>query len=265
MSRRLAAMEARLGVRLVERSSRRFALTEEGALLHERALRIVADIDDVEAELSAKRAEPSGSLRIGAPMEIGRRRIAPLISTFRRLHPKVTCELVLSDEGHDPVRDELDFTFRTTPPEDPGLVSVALLPSRRVVCAAPAYVARHGVPESPGALSGYDCLRLVRGRRIFDRWNFQRDGAPLEVRVNGSLASTSGEVIHDWALDGQGIAFKADWDIGDDLRTGRLVECLSSFAVRDLRLYGVFVARDRQPMRLRALTNFLRQHLKRDD
>jgi DNA-binding transcriptional LysR family regulator len=262
VSRRLAALETQLGVRLIDRSSRRFVPTEEGSLLHERALRIVADIDDMEAELSAKRGEPSGSLRVGAPMEVGRRRIAPLLGQFQKLHPKVSCELVLSDAGQDPMRDELDFAFRTTPPDDPGVICLTLLRSRRVACAAPSYFARRGTPLDPDELADHDCLRLVRGRRVFNRWRFHRQGSPLEVRVSGTLSSTSGEVIHDWALSGQGLAFKAEWDIADDLREGKLLECLSAFAVDELRLYGVFAAHVRQPLRLRALIDYIRDQLK---
>ena len=261
VSRRLAALETQLGVRLIERTSRRFVPTEEGSLLHERAMRIVADMDDVVAELGARSGEPSGSLRIGAPMEAGRRRIAPLLGAFRRQHPKVICELVLSDAGHDPMRDDLDFAFRTTPPDDPGVVCLTLLNGRRVACASPSYFASRAVPREPEELSGHDCLRLVRGSRVFDRWRFQRGGIPLQVQVAGALSSTSGEVIHDWALAGQGLAFKAEWDIADDLREGRLVECLSAFAVDELRLYGVFTAHVRQPLRLRALIDYVRGNL----
>jgi DNA-binding transcriptional LysR family regulator len=261
VSRRLAALEAQLGIRLIDRSSRRFVPTEEGTLLAERATRIVAEIDDMEAELGTRRGEPSGSLRIGAPMEVGRRRIAPLLAAFRQMHPKVTCELVLSDAGQDPMRDELDLALRTTPPDDPGVVCLTLLRSRRVACAAPAYLAGRGTPFDPADLAAHDCLRLVRGRRVFDLWRFQRGGQPLEVRVGGSLASTSGEVIHDWALGGQGIAFKAKWDIVEDLREGRLIECLSAFAVDEINLYGVFAAHIRQPLRLRVLIDYMRDQL----
>jgi DNA-binding transcriptional LysR family regulator len=261
VSRRLAAMEVQLGVRLVDRTSRRFAPTQEGSLLAERAMRIVADIDDVEAELGARRGEPSGSLRIGAPMEVGRRRIAPLLANFRRQYPKLSCELVLSDAGQDPMRDALDFAFRTTPPDDLGVVCLTLLRSRRVACAAPAYLTHRGTPLDPHDLARHDCIRLVRGRRVFDLWRFHWDGAPLDVRVSGSLASTSGEVIHDWALGGHGIAFKAEWDIADDLREGRLIECLSVYAVDEICLYGVYAANVRQPLRLRVLVDFMREQL----
>lgn len=255
VSRRLAALEVRLGVGLIERSSRRFVPTAEGMRLYERAISIVAEIDDIEAELNARQSAPHGHLRIGAPMEVGRRRIAPLLAAFQRLCPGVTCELVLSDAGQDPARDELDFAFRTILPDDTGLICRPLLKSRRIVCAAPSYLERYGMPETPEALARHDCLRLIRGRELFDNWRFQHQGKAFEVQVSGALSSTSGEVIHDWALAGQGLALKAEWDIAEDLSAHLLVECLQAFSVEDLCLYGVFLPRVRHRPALRAFIN----------
>lgn len=265
ISRRLAALEARLGVGLIMRSSRRFSLTEEGHRLHERALLVVAEIDDIVAELSDKQRSPRGRLRVAAPMEVGRRQLAPLLGKFQALYPQLTIELVLSDAGEDVRRDEFDFAFRTTMPEDSSLVCQALLKSRRVICAAPGYLARHGTPQTPEELSRHNCLLLVRGREVFDGWRFQRHGAPLEIQVKGNLSSTSGEVIHDWALAGLGLALKAAWDITDDLATGRLVECLPCFSVVDLYLYGVFLPRPQQARRLRVLLDYLHAYFRQTE
>lgn len=257
ISRRLAMLEARLGVGLVVRSSRRFSLTKEGQRLNERALLVVAEIDDIIAELSDEQSTLSGLLRIAAPMEVGRQKLAPLLGKFQALHPQLVIELVLSDAGPDLIRDELDFAFCTTMPEDSSLICQTLLRSRRVVCAAPNYLAQHGRPETPQDLTRHNCLRLVRGRRVFNGWQFRRAAATFEVQVDGSLLSTSGEVIHGWALAGLGVALKAEWDIAEDLAKGRLVECLADFSVVDLCLYGVFVARPRQAQRLRVLLDYL--------
>ena len=262
VSRRLAMLEARLGVGLVTRSSRRFSLTKAGQRFNERALLVVAEIDDIMAELSDEQSALRGRLRIAAPMEVGRRRLAPLLGRFQALHPQLEIELVLSDAGQDLVRDELDFAFCTTIPEDSSLVCQTLLRSRRVVCAAPDYLARHGRPQTPEELTQHNCLRLVRGRQIFDAWRFQRDSVPLEIQVNGTLSSTSGEVIHDWVLAGLGLALKAEWDIVEDLAQGRLVECLEHFSVVDLCLYGVFLSRPRQTRRLRMLLDHLHDYFR---
>lgn len=260
VSRRLAMLEARAGVALVIRSSRRFNLTKEGQRLNERALRVVAEIDDIIAELSDEQSSLRGRLRVVAPMEVGRRQLAPLLGQFQSLHPQLMIELVLSDAGQDLIRDEIDFAFCTTIPDDTSLVCQTLLRSRRVVCAAPDYLAQHGRPQTPEDLTRHNCLRLVRGRQVFDEWWFQRDGLLLEVQVDGTLLSTSGEVVHDWVLAGLGLALKAEWDIAEDLVKGRLVECLERFSVADLCLYGVFLPRPRQTRRLRVLLDYLHDY-----
>lgn len=263
VSRRLAMLEARLGVGLVMRSSRRFSLTKAGQRFHERALLVVTEMDDIMAELSEEQSALRGRLRIAAPMEVGRRQLAPLLGRFQALHPQLAIELVLSDAGQNLVRDEIDFAFCTTIPEDSSLVCQTLVRSRRVVCAAPDYLARHGQPETPEALTRHNCLRLVRGQQIFDEWRFQREATPFVVQVHGTLSSTSGEVIHDWALAGLGLALKAEWDIEEDLAKGLLVECLRSFSVVDLCLYGVFLPQPRPARRLRVLLDYLQGHFHR--
>lgn len=264
VSRRLSSLEARLGTTLVIRSSRCFTLTQEGQRFNERALLVVAEMDDILAELNDEQSALRGRLRIAAPMEVGRRRLAPLLSQFQALHPQLEVELILSDAGQDLVRDELDFAFRTTMPEDTSLVCQTLLKSRRVVCATPDYLAKHGQLETPEDLNHHNCLRLVRGRLVFDEWKFQRDSVPVQVQVRGTLSSTSGEVVHGWVLAGLGVALKAEWDIAEDLAKGHLVACLERFSVAELCLYGVFQPRPRQTRRLRVLLDYLHEHFTRE-
>lgn len=262
MSRRLSAMERRLGARLIDRSTRRFALTEEGALLYERSLAILNDIDQVEAEVSARTRSPRGHLRVGAPMEIGRRRIAPLVGAFCRQYPDVTVELILDDAPADVVGNNLDLALHVNPPTEGEVVTRVLLPSRRVVCASPAYLERCGRPERPADLAEHDCLRLVRGHQVYDRWTFVDDGEPIEVRVRGSLATSSAEVMHDWALAGLGVGLKALWDIEGDLTEGRLVELLAPFAANPINLYVIYATRSHMPRRVRVFIDFVVDALK---
>jgi DNA-binding transcriptional LysR family regulator len=257
MSRRLAAIEARLGVRLIDRSSRKFRLTQEGAQLHERALRIIADIDEAEAEASSRAAVPRGRLRIGAPMQLGRRRIAPIISAFAEAFPKVEIEYVLSDSGLDPVDDDLDVAIRIDMPQDPSLYVRKLASSRRVVCAAPGYLAAHGTPQRPDDLLDHKCIQLVRGRRRVSQWVFQEEGRRKVLNIGGNLATTSGEVMHGWALEGRGVALKALWDIEEDLAAGRLVECLKPFACDAIALYAAYQRHSHMPARIEAFLDFL--------
>jgi DNA-binding transcriptional LysR family regulator len=141
------------------------------------------------------------------------------------------------------------------------MVARRLLASRRVVCASPAYLAAHGAPQHPEDLSAHQCLRLVRGRRLMDRWRFQCDGAIRELQVSGRLSTTSSEVLYQWALEGYGIGIKAMWDIEDDLATGRLVECLAPFACDTIDLFVVYASRPLLPLRMRVFTDYLVKQL----
>jgi DNA-binding transcriptional LysR family regulator len=262
MSRRLAAMENRLGARLIDRGTRRFILTEEGTLLHERGQMILAELDQAEAEVGARTLAPRGHIRVGAPVEIGRRRIAPLIGEFCERYPNVTVELVLNDSRADVVGHDLDVALHIDEPADGDIVTRLLLSSRRVVCASPDYLARHGGPERPEDLLGHSCIRLVRGRHVYDRWSFADHGQPMEVQVHGRLSTSSAEVVHDWTLAGLGIGLKALWDIEPDLAAGRLVELLAPFAHNAINLYVIYPTRSHLPNRVRVFIDFMAGVLK---
>jgi len=257
ISRRLSALEARLGVRLIERGSRRFAMTEEGALLYERSVVILADLDEAEAEVSLTVTAPRGRLRVGAPLEIGRRRIAPLIAEFTQQYPGISVELALSDARLDVVGDELDVGIHVDLPSDGNIIARKLLSSHHVVCASPDYIARHGQPAKPSDLLSHDCILFVRGRHVFDRWQFAEGGKRFEVQVRGTLSTNNAEVMHEWALAGRGIARKALWDIEDDLETGRLIELLGSFCHPELNLYVTYATRSHLPPRIRVFIDFI--------
>jgi DNA-binding transcriptional LysR family regulator len=229
MSRGLSALESRLGVRLVTRTSRTFELTEEGHLFYERCERIVADIAEAEAEASSQGKTVKGRLRIGAPTGIGRRIIAPLVARFVEKYPGIQAQFNLSDSGLDVIDDGLDVALRVGLPTDASVMVKKILSTRRIVCASPSYLKRHGTPRRPEDLQQHDCIRLVRGKRVMDTWSFQESGELLEIAVTGSLTTTSGEVVHDWVRSGRGIAMKAVWDVQPDLEAGTLIECLKDF------------------------------------
>jgi len=257
MSRGLTALESRLGVRLVTRTSRSFELTEEGQLFYERCARIVADIADAEAEASSKGATIKGLLRLGAPMEIGRRLVAPLITEFRGKFPDVQVHLVLSDAGLDVIDDGLDVALRVGLPSDSSVIARRVLTARAITCASPSYFKEHGVPAKPGDLLHHDCIRLVRGRRVMDAWVFQEQGKRFEVVVNGMLTTTSGEVVHDWVRAGKGIARKADWDLQAELRDGSIVPCLSDYWCEEIDLFAICANRRHLSPRIRAFLKFI--------
>jgi DNA-binding transcriptional LysR family regulator len=261
MNRGLTALESRLGVRLVTRTSRSFELTEEGQLFYERCTRIVADIADAEAEASSKGSTVRGKLRIGAPMELGRRLIAPLITDFRQKFPDVQVHLMLSDSGLDVIDESLDVALRIGLPADSSVIAKKILSAKRIVCASPAYLKKHGVPAKPSDLLQHDCIRLVRGRRVMDTWIFQDQGRRFEVIVNGTMSTTSGEVMHDWVRAGKGIGLKAAWDLQTELAAGTIVQCLSEFWCDKIDLFAICANRQHLSPRIRAFLNFVAKNV----
>jgi DNA-binding transcriptional LysR family regulator len=261
VSRRLAAMEQRLGVQLIDRGSRRFTLTVEGSVLYERALTILRDLDAAEAEATAQAKHPRGRMRVGVPLEIGRRRIAPLVGQFTARYPGISIELVLSDSRLDLLEEEIDIGLHVDAPQDGNLVTRILLHSSRVIIASPEYLARHRAPARPIDLLDHDCARLVRGRRIFDHWVFKEDGRAREVQVHGTLLTNNSEVMHEWALAGRAVTIKALWDVEHDIRAGRLVQLLKPFQCDEMNLYATYAARTHLPPRMRLFIDFVVQEL----
>jgi DNA-binding transcriptional LysR family regulator len=257
MSRRLSQMEERLGVRLIDRGSRRFSLTEEGELLFVRGMSIIAEIDEVEAEVSAKVRTPKGRLRVSAPSGIGRRRIAPLVSEFTELYPATSIELILTDAKPDVLGDELDLGLQTGLPSDGNLIVRKLLAGRRVVCASPRYLSEHAAPEVPQDLAQHNCIRMIRWGQVFDRWRFVVDGVQQEVAVSGALTVNGADAVHSWVVAGRGIGIKASWDIQTDLADGRLVEVLAPYSHDPINLYAVYASRSHLPQRVRMFIDFI--------
>jgi DNA-binding transcriptional LysR family regulator len=261
MSRGLSSLESRLGVRLVTRTSRTFSLTDEGQAFYERCERIITDIDEAEAEASSKGTAVSGNLRIGAPMEIGRRLIGPLIAKFSATYPDTKVHLTLSDSGLDVIDDALDVALRVGLPSDTSVIAKKVLSTRRIVCASPDYFARHDKPQTPQDLRMHNCIRLVRGRRTLNEWLFQENGEKFTVTVHGTLSTTSGEVVHDWVRSGSGIALKATWDLQKDLSTGAIVQCLEAYWCDTIDLFAICASRQNLPPRIRVFLDFIAKQL----
>jgi DNA-binding transcriptional LysR family regulator len=257
VSRRLAALETRLGVQLAERSARRFRLTDEGVLYHEHCRSILAELRDAEAEVSARGATAHGLLRVGAPMELGRRRIAPLLAEFAARHPALQTHLALSDAGLEIGRDGLDVALRVDRPEDQSIMTRKIASTRRVLCAAPSYLVARGTPETPADLAGHECLRLARRHRLHDRWRFHTDNGLEEIKVDGHLTSSSGDVLHGWALAGRGLSLEALWDVAEDLQAGHLVECLTDLRWDGIELFATFLPGQPVPPRIRLFVDFI--------
>jgi len=257
VSRRLAALEARLGVRLIDRGPRRFTLTDEGSLLHERAVEILRDLDEAEAAASAHAKQPRGLVRVGAHLEMGRRRIAPLIAEFTARYPGITAELVLTDSRLELLENEIDVGLRVDPPSDSNIVSRVVLSGRRIVCASPQYLATHAPLKRPIDLLEHDCIRLVRGRHVLDHWAFKEEDRVRQIQVHGSLLTNNAEVMHDWAVAGRAVGLKVIWDIQEDLGAGRLIRLLEPFECDEVKLYVTYATRTHLPPRMRLFIDFV--------
>lgn len=261
MSRRLSALEQRLGVRLVTRTSRRFDLTDEGQQFYERGAAILLDLDDAEAEVSVASEEPRGTIRLVAPMGLGAQLIAPLVEAFVQRHPHVKIRLTLSDAGPDLADPLPDLLLATRLPTSGAMIARKIHSERRIVCATGAYFARYGRPQRPHDLAHHNCMCLIRGLDIFDTWRFKDDGGEIGIRVSGSLSANSSAVLRDWVLTDQGIGYLAMWDIHDAVQNGTVEECLQDYWCDMIDLYAIYPTRRHLPHRIRRLIDFLSAQL----
>jgi DNA-binding transcriptional LysR family regulator len=261
VSKHLAQMERRVGVALVNRTTRRMSLTQEGELFLEHARRILGDIDDLEQLLGTSKAVPTGLLRINATLGFGRSHIAPLISRFVRKHPKVQVQLQLSVNPPPITEDTWDVCVRFGPPPDARVIARNLAPNRRLLCAAPAYLAKHGTPKAPHDLTRHNCIGIRQGEEAYGLWRLASGrgrGAQAEaVKIRGNLTTNDGEIAVSWALDGHGILMRAEWDIERHLRTGRLVQVLPQYSTPDADIHAVYPQRHQHAARVRAFVDFL--------
>jgi DNA-binding transcriptional LysR family regulator len=241
ISRRLAQLERRLGVKLADRSARRFRLTDEGAVYLEQGRRLLSELRDLETEVASRGGKARGRLRVGAPADLGRHRIAPVLADFARRHRGLEVLLVLSDAGLEVGEDGLDVALRVGLPNDPTVLARKLATSQRIICAAPSYLAKHGTPASPEDLLDHECLRLARRHSLQDRWRFVDGSGVKVVQVGGTLASSDGEVLRAWALEGRGLSLEAEWDVATDIEEGRLVTCLDGLCAETIELFATYL------------------------
>jgi len=256
VSRRLAALESRLGVRLINRTTRSLHLTDDGATYYEACARVLADIEEADATVSAGRVEPRGTLRVALPASFGLQHIAPLIPRFAERYPEVQLALSLSDRTVNLIEEGFDLAVRIAHLEDSSLTARRLAPNRRVVCASPAYLARHGTPRTPDELARHNCLTTTD---FAMNWDYKGpDGKPGSVRVTGRYACDSWEVLREWARAGLGVALKSTWDVHRLLADGSLVEVCPGYTFHsDVAIYAVYPSRRFLPAKTRVFIEFL--------
>ncbi|MCT7326290.1 LysR family transcriptional regulator [Ralstonia mojiangensis] len=261
VSKRLAQLEAALGVRLIQRTTRRQTLTEEGVLFHSRVVRILDEIEQAESLLMQRRQAVSGLLRVTAPGQLGRRRIAPIVAAFQREHPQLSVQLELTDAVVDLIDSGYDMAIRFGALTDSTLIARPLAPNFRVLCASPDYLAEHGAPVHPADLVRHRCI-LIGDQRRAD-WRFS-GGEEHTVRVTASIVTNDGEAAHALAAEGAGIAVKSIWDVGDDLLAGRLVRVLPGHSVSAAPLHAIYPHSQHLAPRVRVFVDYVRDRLQQD-
>ncbi len=272
MGRRLDALEEFLGVKLLVRTTRRISLTHEGSAFLEDCQRLLSDVANAEASVSAGGVKATGHLRITAPAGFGRRHVAPLVPRFRSAHPDVTISLNLSDRVVDLAGEGFDCAVRVGDLPDSSLVSVRIADNRRLCVATPAYLARHGTPLHPNALTAHDCLTLSSEASQTRGWAFRMPPGPdgsdgkagasevVHFKPGGPLDCSDGQVLHDWCLAGYGIAWRSTWEVEAEIAAGRLIEVLDAFAAPPNGIYVVFPQRKHMPLRVRLWIDFLKHN-----
>ncbi len=260
VTQRLKQLELRLHTRLLDRSGRRLVLTDEGELLAAHARRICGEIDDLSDMLSSRRSTVAGALRVIAPLGFGQRYVAPVIAGFRREYPEVTISLTLSDRPTRISDDMWELMIHIGEMRDSSLVSKYLAPNRRVLCAAPQYLARHGAPKHPDDLRAHDCIALRENDEDVTMWRFSPSGrgAAANVRIEPALSSNDGGTVRDWALAGLGIIVRSEWDVAGHLQAGTLVRLLEGWKLPDADIVALINSRHGRSLRATRFFEYLR-------
>ncbi len=266
VSKHLALMESRLGVALVNRTTRRMSLTPEGELYLAHARRILSDIDGLEELLGTSKALPTGLLRVNATLGFGRSHVAPIISRFVRKFPDVEVQLQLSVNPPPLTEDSFDVCIRFGEPPDARVIARHIAPNRRLLCAAPNYLAKHGTPKVPNDLSRHNCIGIRQGEEAYGVWRLSsgrgRAATTQSIKTRGNLTTNDGEIAVNWALDGHGILMRAEWDIQRHLQSGRLVQVLPQYYTPDADIYAVYPQRHQMATRVRAFVDFAAVQMK---
>ena len=264
VTERLSALESHYGARLLNRTTRALSLTDEGRLLLDGARQLVNDANDIEARIKLGMEQISGFIRISAPIDLGRTLIAKIVNSFLEVHPNVSIELHLSDGYVDLASQGIDLAVRLGDLKDSSMNAVRLGPNRRIVCAAPSYLQKHGTPLSPSDLSKHNCLLMRFGAGVDKEWGFLEAGQRRNITVTGNRIANDGNLVRQWCIDGYGIALKSYWDVKEDLSEGRLQELLYNFTSTENSVQVVYQGGKSIPKRVRALIDALIHHFSHD-
>ena len=263
VSKRLAKIENRLGVRLMNRTTRRVSLTSEGETFLNESAAILEDIASLENRIRSAGEKPQGLLRINATFGFGREFIAPIVSQFAREYPDISAQLVLTDAPINLVEEGYDFAVRFGSPPNSRLISRRLHRNRRFLCAAPSYLEKYGRPQRLHDLTDHECIVLRQHNQIYDVWRLQRGQLTESIKVKGRLSSNDGEIALQWVVDGHGIMLRSEWDIVRLIREGKLELVLPRYAQVDADIYGVYPERNNVSAKVRAFMEFTQTALQK--
>ncbi|MEX8495384.1 LysR family transcriptional regulator [Sphaerotilus sp.] len=261
VSRRLALLEERLGVRLLNRTTRRISLTSEGEVYFVHAQRILGDIIDMERLVSSSRDAPRGLLRVNAPLGFGRSYIGPAVSAFTKTYPAVEVQLHLTDRPISLPDESIDVSIHFGEMPDSRLVARKIASNRRMLVASPSYLQTEGIPTHPHDLTQHRCIVLRQNSGAYGNWRLNQGERAETIKVHGKLSTNDGEVALNWALDGHGILMRAEWDVAKYLRSGRLQQVLADYATPPADIHAVFTERLNLSAKVTCFVDHLREYL----
>lgn len=260
VSKRIRLMEERLGVRLLVRTTRRLRTTESGEMYYRRGKRLLEDFQELEENVSSTRDCLSGTIRINAPLSFGLSQLADPLNTFMQMHPELAINLHLDDRYIDVLNSDYDLVIRIGRLQDSSLVAQRLAQVSLYCCAAPAYIEKHGLPQTPHDLMQHNCMIYEQGGSTGE-WSFTKDHEPHTVTVDGRFRSNNGDVICEMALRGFGITVQPAFILRDAVQQGKLIHLLPEYMVEPIWVYAVYPSRHFLPLKIKRLIDFLRQQL----
>lgn len=258
---RLASMEKRLGARLLNRSTRKISLTPEGEIYLQHAIRLVAELQELDELVLDSRRAPRGALRVNAPLGFGRTIVAPLVSEFTSEYPEVEIQLEVTDRPVDLIETGFDLAIRFGELPDNRINARRIMSNRRFICAAPAYLDKYGVPKTLADLTKHRCIVHRQNDDAYGVWRFLVNGQTEIVKVHSAMSSNDGDIVQGWALDGQGIVIRSEWDVTKYLESGRLRRVLPAFKLPSADLYAYYPSKQNQAARVRVFIDFLVKNL----
>lgn len=258
LGRRIDALEKRLGVKLMHRTTRHLTLTEQGSVFLDHCRKLLSELEFAEKIVSEGRHKATGHLIVSAPASFGRLHVAPHAPAFVAANPEVQISFNLTDHVVDLVREGYDLAVRIGGVLDPNFVAVTLATNRRVVCGTPEYFERYGVPKTLDDLVHHNCLAFNLQGGQQRGWYFQKDGKPVIIKVNGTLDCNDGELLHRWASEGIGLAWRSTWEIQSQLASGQLVTVLDEYALPDYDIRAVYMQQRHLPAKVRFFIDALK-------